>query len=234
MNKKTLGLFVALITLASFLSFSAGGLLGVNQGYSLGVNDGTQQTLTSVAEMLKQQGTDIAWSHNEDGSYTVEVLGDDGTPDFSTNVVFHAYVDQYRDGKLLASSYHTMTVTNGGKDWVEQQLFNANATQKALYLSTSASTDSVQAAWTAITSEITTNGLQRTLGTYTSTGVGTANVTATFNVSGTQSTQLYGISYDTYASNPNTLIAAEQQGAGAVKNFLSGDTLVLTVQWSHS
>lgn len=184
--------------------------------------------------MLKQQGIDIAWSHNADGSYTVECLNGDGTTTFKTNLVFHAYVEQYRDGKLLASSYHTMSVTDYGKDWVEKQLFNPQSTEKALYLGCSADSSTFSAAWTALPSEITTNGLGRATGTYTSTGTGAANVTAAFSVSGTQSTQLYGVYANTYASGQNTLIAAEQQGAGAVKNFVSGDTLTLTVQWSHS
>lgn len=235
MNRKTIyGVIAVLIAFSCISGYIGGNLVGSIEGYNTGVAEGTQQTLTGVSEMLKQQGIDIAWSHNADGSYTVQCLNGDGTTSFSTNVVFHAYADQYRDGKLLASSYHTMSITNYGKDWVEQQLFAANATQKAIYLSTSANTTSFSAAWTMLPDEITANGLSRATGVYSSTGVGTANVTATYSVTDTQSTQLYGINSDTYASNANSLIAAEQQGAGAVKNFLNGDTLVLTVQWSHS
>ena len=146
MNKKLAGLFLVAIALSGAICFAVGGFLAADVAYAWGVNEGTQQTLNGVSQILKQQGLDIAWSHNADGSYTVECLNGDSGTSFKTNIVFHAYVDQYRDGKLLASSYHTMSVTNGGKDWVEQQLFAANATQKALYLSTSNSTDTFDAA----------------------------------------------------------------------------------------
>lgn len=234
MNTKAMGIFSVIVILAGIFSFLGGVTLGEIQGYNIGVNDGTQQTLNGVTDMLQQQGIDIAWTHNADGSYTVEYLSNDGATKITTSISLHAFVDQYRDGKLLASSYHAMSVTNIGKDWVEQQLFEANATQKALYISTSADDTAFNAAWTAIPAEVTSNGLARATGVYSSTGVGTANVTATFTVTGTQSTQLYGLSYDTYVSGPDSLIAAEQQGAGAVKNFLDGDTLVLTIEWTHA
>lgn len=234
MNKKIVGLFLIAIAVSSIVSFSLGGLLVANTVYTLGVNDGTQQTLSGVAQMLKEQGIDIAWSHNQDGSYTVQCLKG-GTMAYSTNIVFHAYADQYRNGKLIASSYHTMSVTNYGKDWVEQQLFSyTNTTQKALYLSTSNNTGAFDAAWLVLPGEYTVDGLARATGSYVSTGVGAANVSATFNVVATADTQLYGINADDYATHSNSLIAAEQQGAGAVKHFLNGDSLVLTVQWSHS
>jgi hypothetical protein len=150
------------------------------------------------------------------------------------NIVAHASVYQYRNGVLISYTYHAMSLTNGGKDWIADKLFNSggtNITLYAMYIGCSADTSVFSAAWTDIPNEITNNGLGRALAAWTDTGTGTGNLTKTFNVGGTQSTQLYGLYYDTYANSPSSdLVAAEQQGAGAVKNLLSGDTLTITIQ----
>jgi hypothetical protein len=149
-----------------------------------------------------------------------------------TKFEIHLLVQQFRDGKLISQTYHAMTVVNNGKDWVEQQLFNPNASQKALYIACSNASDSVSTTWTAIPNEITDGGLARDDGAYVSTGVGTANVSITFSVTATRSTKLYGIYY--FSGTSATLIAAEQQGVGSQKNLVSGDSLAITAQWSHS
>lgn len=149
-------------------------------------------------------------------------------------LVVHTWVEQWRDGKLISATYHPMTLTTAGKDWIADKLFNSggtNVTKYAMYIGCSASTDSFSAAWTALPAEITANGLGRALAAWADTGTGTGNLTKAFSVSGTQSTQLYALYYETYANAPvTTLVAAEQQGAGAVKNLLAGDTLTITVQ----
>lgn len=101
---------------------------------------------------------------------------------------------------LISASYHAMTTVNGGKDFVEQQLFNPNASQKALYIGVSNSSATVAVTWQNITAEITDGGLARAAGTYVSTGVGAANVTKTFSVTATRSTKLYGLYYDSASS----------------------------------
>jgi hypothetical protein len=241
LNRKVLAaLLVTTFTLTAFscffggneLGYNNGVLTGYNTGYPQGQKDGTVQALNSVSNLLAKEGVNLAWSTNADGSYQIQVLRDDGTMGFSINTSFDVYSQHFRNGVLIDASHHTMTVTNYGKDWVEQQLFNPNATCKALYLSFSNDTSAVSTAWTAIPGEYTTDGLSRATGSYVSTGVGAANVTATVNILATASTQLYGINGD--PASQSTLIAAEQQGAGAAKNFISGDTLVQTVQWSHS
>lgn len=151
---------------------------------------------------------------------------------FLTTFELHMWVRHYRNGVLVSETYHAMTVVSNGKDWVEQQLFNPNATQKALYIACSNDSSSVSLSWTSIPNEITDGGLARALGTYVSTGVGTASVTITFNVTATRSTKLYGLYY--WSGTSNTLIAAEQQGVGSQKNLLSGDSLQIVVHWSHS
>jgi hypothetical protein len=150
------------------------------------------------------------------------------------NIVVHTWVEQWRNGSLISSTYHPMSLTTSGKDWIADKLFNSggtNVTKYAMYIAVSASATVFSAAWTAIPSEITGSGLDRALASWADTGTGTGNLTKAFSVSGTKSTQLYGLYYDTYANAPaSTLVAAEQQGAGAVKNLLAGDTLTVTVQ----
>lgn len=150
------------------------------------------------------------------------------------DIVVHTWVRQYRDGVLISETYHPMSLTTAGKDWIADKLFNSagtNVTKFAMYIATSNSTDVFNLAWNALPSEITVNGVERSLAAWTDTGSGTANLTKSFSVLGTQTTQLYGLYYDTYANAAlSTLIAAEQQGAGAAKNLLNGDTLTVTVQ----
>jgi hypothetical protein len=156
-------------------------------------------------------------------------LDNDGTLD-AYNGIYPGY--NYEDCQyLISQNYHAMTTVNQGLDWIEQQLFNTNETQKALYLACSNTTDSVSTAWTEIPDEITTDGLARALGAYVSTGTGQANVSKTFSVSGTNSTRCYGVYYDSYTSTKTSLVSAEQQGDGAQKNMVNGDSLALTAQW---
>jgi hypothetical protein len=198
------------------------------------VQQGYEKGLTDMQRVLDQAGVFTNWQLNDDGGYTITVLGNAGL-EWQFNTRFDMLVQQYRGGKLVSQALHAMTVTNFGKDWVEQQLFSdVNYTDNALYISVSNDETSVGASWVILPSEVTNNGLGRADGAYTSTGVGAANVTKTFSVSGTQSTCLYGINAAAYASYPNSLIAAEQQGSGARKNLIAGDTLAITVMWSHS
>ncbi len=141
----------------------------------------------------------------------------------------------------LAVTYHAMTVTEYGMNYTMRQLFSPNATQKALYLANSNDTTSATNTlgnWTIMTGEYTTNGLARVLGTYAATGNHTCTVTGAFTVAGTgtpcATSQMYALYAGTYASDPYTLVAVEQQSASNIKNFNSGDTLTNTVSWSHA
>jgi len=127
---------------------------------------------------------------------------------------------------------HAMTLTTLGKNWIADKLsgVNTNFAKNATYISVSNSSDAFSAAWTDIPAEITDGGLARASGTITDTGDGTANCSKTFTASATRSTKLYGYSYDSTGG----LVAAEQQGTGAQKNLISGDTLAITVQMTVS
>lgn len=219
-----------LVFLAAFGGFAA----GVNMAYPVALKKGYEQALTDVSELLKQKGIELQWEDLGNGRYKIKVL-QNGALVYQTAFEIHLLVQHFdRSGNLVSESSHAMTVVDQGKDWVEQQLFNPNATQKAIYLACSNDSSTVSTSWTALPSEITNSGLARAAGTYTSTGVGAANVTYTFSVTATASTKLYGIYYDSYSSNVNSLIAAEQQGTANQKNMNAGDSLKLTVQWSHA
>lgn len=195
---------------------------------------GYEAGLTSMQTTLDQAGIFTSWELNKNGSYTITFLGSNGMA-WSFTTRFDMIIQQCRNGKIISQSMHTMNITDFGKDWVEQQLFtDTNSTDNALYISMSNNETAVDLAWTMLPDEATTEGLARAAGSYASTGTGTANITKTFSVSGTNSTCLYGINAGPYASYPNSLIAAEQQGSGARKNLVAGDTLAITIVWSHS
>jgi hypothetical protein len=151
----------------------------------------------------------------------------------STKIELNCYVWHYdKNSNLISYSHHPMTTVDQGKDWIEQQLFNSNSSQNALYISLSNDETAVSTAWTIVPNEIANNGLARAEGTYASTGVGASNVTYTFSATGSVSCCMYGLNYDTVAQHGTSLIAAEQQGSGNRKNLASGDTLKVTIQWT--
>ena len=152
---------------------------------------------------------------------------------FNSYTEIHLWAEQFRNGTLISVTYHAMTITNFGKNQTRDLLGGVNSSAM-LYLVCSADATAFDATWTALPNEITTNGLGRALGSYAldQSGNGKWNVTYTWTATGTQSTQLYGIHTTAYAGA--TLCYAEQQGAGAVKNLLAGDTLKLTAQGTSS
>ena len=227
-NRRSVLKFLGLAVLLGIVWFG-GFVSGVSMTYPVAKRKGYEAALTDVATLLKQEGIDLQWEYVGDGKYTIQVFCQ-GKLKFQTTFEIHMLVEHYRNGKLVSRTYHPMTVVDQGKDWVEQQLFSPSSTEKAVYIACSNDSSSVDTGWQALPGEITTDGLARAEGTYTSTGVGAANITKEFSVTGSNSTKLYGIYY---SGSGNTLIAAEQQGTANQKNVESGDTLKITVQWSH-
>jgi hypothetical protein len=208
-----------------------------NGAYSIKLTfaDGTQVGLTAEIHMQVNQYRPYSLLNAFE-----RALADGKTGDSS---YWLNYVDNDSDGKhdlystdsfLIGATYHAMTLTNAGLNWIADKIANSggtNVTAYATYIASSAATDVVSTAWTYIPGEHTTGGLGRATGAITDTGTGTWHCNKTFAVTATLSTQLYGYYYDTYANAPeSTLIAAEQQGAGAVKNMNNGDSLTVSVQ----
>ena len=194
--------------------------------YNYALNMGYNSAVTSLALALRQAGATVDITDVGDGKYELHVHfptveGQAGM--LTVPFELHMTVEQWRNGELVSRTTHPMTLTTLGKNWLEGIIGNAVGADVAKYIACSNSSTAFSDAWSAIPSEITTDGLARAAGTYASTGDGTWNVTKTFSVSGTNSTKLYGLYY---ASTGNYLLAAEQQGAGAQKNLLSGDSLI--------
>jgi len=242
----------------------------IQQGQIAGYIKGQEDTLAQVAEIMQTKGVNFNWTLQQDGSYKVEVtLMSTGELLYTTDEAIHLLAQQYRpyanlsveqkaladavpksDARwsyvnsgwqfLIAESYHAMTVVDLGKNYTQAQLFAANATQKALYLAASNTTDAVDVAWTELPDEYVSNGLSRALADYYITGTGTATFNHTFTIAGTgtpcATTQAYAVYYAPHGgtTDTNSLVAAEQQGAAQIKNLNSGDTLTLTVSWSHA
>ncbi len=207
--------------------------IGYKGGFRVGYNHGFTEGVTALSKIVKTQtGFEVNFTDYGNGTYSFTLLNDPNS--LNLHFELHLQADHYRNGILLSSTYHTMSLTNSGKDWLADNIFNSagtNVTQFADNIALSASSTAFDAAWTAIPSEITANNLSRVVGAWVDTGTGLGNITYSFYSTGTQSVQLYGLYYDTQPNAPqSTLIAAEQQGAGAVKNLIAGDTLVVTIQ----
>ena len=220
MNKiKLAKISLVAVTIVALLATQ---IIVINYATSNGYNG----AITEFAEALRKAGATVTMTDVGDGKYELHVHfptieGQAGT--LSVPFELHMTVEQWRNGELVSSTYHAMTLTTLGKNWLEGIIGDAVGADVAKYIACSNATDSFSAAWTAIPSEITTDGLARAAGTYASTGDGTWNVTNTFTLTGTNATKLYGLYY---ASTGNYLLAAEQQGESAQKNLLSGDTLM--------
>ena len=198
--------------------------------YNYATNTGYNSAVMGLAEALRQAGATVNITDLGDGKYELHVHfptveGQAG----ELNVPFelHMTVEQWRNGELLSSTYHTMTLTTLGKNWIADKISGktTNFAKNATYISVSNSSATVDVAWTSIDAEITDGGLARATNSTTDTGVGTWTDMITFTATATRSTKLYGYSYDSTGG----LIAAEQQGTGSQKNLISGDTLKITV-----
>lgn len=228
-NRKFVLKSVVVVALA-FLIAGAGFAVGVSMTYPVanreGFNAGYLQALADVSD---KTGLTFEWEDLGDGRYKIVAYYEGGLLAEGVAEV-HIWIEHRRDGKLLSLEYGAGTLTTIGKNWLEQQISGTiNASEQALYLSDSNDAGSPAAGWTELPSEITSNGLERTTGAYTSTGDGAWNVTDTKSVTGTQSTQLWGLQWRTYADGADNNLLAADSGP-AQKNCVDGDTLKETWQ----
>lgn len=204
---------------------------GTNYGYRIGYGEGFFNGSATVLEnlkiALKQEGITLTVKEVGQGKYSISIVSDAFW--FKANATFHLEAIQERNGSLIASSYHPMTITTYGKNQIEQ-LLGDNSDLGLAYFGLSNDETAVNVAWTELPSEITANGLGRAVAAYTSTGDGTWNMTKTWTATGTQSCCLYGVYSNSYAGGQTTLCLAEQQTSSARKNLVASDTLKMTVQ----
>jgi len=140
------------------------------------------------------------------------------------SIEIHVTMHHYRNGKLLTWSHHAGTLTNIGANFTKEKISYDNGNLNATYIALSNSTSSPSATWVDLPEEITTGNMSRSQGTYVDTGVGTWNVTFTFNPSETNSTRLVGLLWNTGAS---VLLASDTI---TPINYEDPDTIEIT--WS--
>lgn len=128
--------------------------------------------------------------------------------DVGTHSLHCHWLIEYVDGRV-EEQYHAGTLTTIGKNYIEDQLGDSpNATAPAKWISVSTSSDSPAAGWTQIPTEISTNGLERASGTYTSTGDGVWTIHYQFTATGTHTdVQLTGLQWDD--AGDNNLLGAD-------------------------
>lgn len=229
MRRKLQLVISSVFAISIFLTLVIGTNMGHYVGYKKGLKEGYLRALSDVSN---KTGITFEWTDLGNGRYEILAYYE-GELYAKGETEVHLWVEHWRDGKLLNKEYGAGVLTNIGKDYIEQQISNTNASEKALYCADSNdATDPPLASWTKLPSEITSNGLDRQTGAYTSTGVGTWNVSVTKTVTGTQSTQLWGLHWVVTDDSDNNLLCADS--GPSQKNCVNGDTLKETWQCSVS
>lgn len=150
---------------------------------------------------------------------------------FSLRVEAHVSMYHYRDGVLVGYSHHPAVLTVGGQDWIKGKLADSgfvNGSTYGLYIALSDDSSSPSSSWSEIPNEITGGGLDRALGSYVSTGVGSWNVTFTFSPTVSGSCRLTGVYWDVYSTK--SLIASDV----IALIMFSADTDTIKIVWQFS
>lgn len=202
-------------------------ILASNVGFNVGKHKGYGLALRDVQHLLKDTGVLFEWTELGDGQYNIQVTIPEKGLIVDIPLEIHLRIRHYRNGVLLSDEIGAGYLTNIGKDWIEQQMGASDGTQEALYCADSNdATDPPEVTWTILPSEITANGLDRQTGVYTSTGTGQWEVEVTKAVTGTQSTQLWGLHWIVTDASDNNLLCADS--GPSQKNCENGDTLTET------
>jgi len=124
------------------------------------------------------------------------------------------------------------SLTNIGKDFIEQQISGTSNTSQCIYISLSNSTDEVPSpnTWVKLPDEITTDGLDRNTGEYASTGTGTWTVTYTFTAGASFTVRLTGLHWKSTDDSAGNMLAA----VAFVTPVTLAESDSLQVTWSGS
>ncbi len=128
----------------------------------------------------------------------------------------HSHYDRY--GALLSRSFNPGNLTDYGANWIADVLGDADGDQGD-YIGLTNTTNTYNDTWVVLDDEITTEGMTRAIGSYVDTGTGTWNITNTFSITGSNSTQRAGLYHNVAGS---TLIATD---TFALTNVENGDSL---------
>lgn len=226
-NRKFVLKSVVVVALAFLVAF-AGFAVGVTMTYPVAEKKGFKTGyLQALADVSDKTGLTFEWEDLGNGRYKIVAYYEGGLVAEGVAEV-HLWIVHTRNGKVLSSEFGAGTLTTIGKNWIEQQLAESDGTQEALYCADSNDAGAPDVGWTELPTEIAANGLDRQDGSYASTGDGTWNVTVTKSVTGTQSTQLWGLHWVTTDESDNNLLAADS--GPAQKNCVDGDSLKETWQ----
>lgn len=139
-------------------------------------------------------------------------------------------VEVERDGEIFYTCSTHNIVTNIGDEYHEQALTNLTYTSfegVPIYVSVSNTTDALSTAWTQIPDEITTGGLARVEGTYTSLGIGYWKISHEFTASANHTAvQTMGLNWKT-GDTDNCLFATGNFTAVDLEGT-SGDKITIT------
>ena len=128
---------------------------------------------------------------------------------------FHVsvYLQRADEDESTFWSHHAGVLTTIGKNFIEGKLGDStytNNTKFADAISVSTDSGSPAAGWTSIPNEITSGGLDRNTGTYSSTGDGQWTIEYQFTATTTHTdVQLTGLQWDPTDGSGNDLLAAD-------------------------
>ncbi len=197
-------------------------LLGAIAGCGVDLERTVEETIAVLEQPAEEANVNLEQPAEETNTLIIKgyVIVDAYRYDAATGTYVHFYHDESSN-----------LITNIGLDWIEDQLGDSPASDPAKWISLSTDATLV-ATLTQINSEITTGGLARAVGTYSSTGTGAWEIEATFTASATHtSVQLTGLQWDVTAGSDGNLMAANTFTAVTLN---TGDTLAITWQLSVS
>jgi len=174
------------------------------------MNTGTKISIMAVVALigLISVGAMLPLTATDDNIAGLPQITEPSLSPPQDSIKVHGHVDVYvkktgADSFVLVSSEDNLFVTAGRNYW------KGAAANSSKYFSLSNDTGAPAANWVNIPAEITTNGLERALGTYADNGTGAWNFTKTWTATGAQSARLVGLNYANVA-NDGTLTNAAQ------------------------
>jgi hypothetical protein len=161
--------------------------------------------------------------------------------DIGGSFVFHDFVTilVYHAGVLIYNHTFPNLITNAGEDVISRQTACGATSAPAcgnggVYIALSTDTTAPAATDTSLTSEQTTNGLARALGTYShTTGANTHQITHTFTYSCTTCTSTTIAKVGMFDASTGGNMMAETLLSSTATVSANGDQIVITWTFTH-
>ena len=143
----------------------------------------------------------------------------------SDSPVFKDTIEIYKNGKLVDIAHNTLT--DIGKDWIEDQMKNPQSVNKTKWITLSSNSGDCTSSAKHLANEITTSGLGKAECTITDVGTGSYSCEETFTATGTVSNvQVAGLHWNSTAQADDMLAC----GTFTAVNLEANDQL--TVRWN--